>query len=175
MAKALLSDFMEAANILRIDGLSDKDKVEKNKENPVLLESLKENSEEVFESDSEESFLANEGGLSCTICGFVTTAKSKGNQTAVMSRHNRRAHGEYADIHLSDNSDRDPKEEKIITLDEDVYEPDQEEPSLISNAEESCHICGFKSVAKSKGNRSMVLKRHMATAHESKSKEIIAE
>ena len=42
VAKTLLSSFMEAANILIIDGLSDKDKVEKIKRNPVQLESMEE-------------------------------------------------------------------------------------------------------------------------------------
>ena len=92
-----------------------------------------------------------------------------------MSRHNRKVHGnyEYADIHLSDNLEQDPKEENMITLDEDLHEPEQEEPAVDSNFEESCQICGFKSVAKSSGNRRMVLKRHMVAAHASKSEEII--
>ena len=232
--KTLLSNFMEAANVLMIDGLSDKDKVEKVKENPVLKEN-KANVEtdildesEPSETTSEEDYflkidpmfcdscdfkttakskhnqtsvikrhkkvahededgitevavdngeeileeklilMPDEGGLSCTICGFVTTAKSKGNQTSVMGRHNRKVHGnyEYADIHLSGNLEQDLKEGNIITLEEDLHQ--EEEPSPASNPEEPCQICGFKSVAKSKGNRSMVLKRHMVTAHESK-------
>ena len=73
VTKNLLKDFMEAANILKIDGLSDNEEVEKAKQNPVLLESLKEKREEIFESNSDESIQSS--GLSCTICGFVTTAR----------------------------------------------------------------------------------------------------
>ena len=314
MAKTLLSSFMEAANILMIDGLSDKDKVEKIR-NPVLLESVEENKEsfahgeqvgildemeseetkfeesnplnidgmscdscnfktiakskhnqmsalnrhkrnahgehnaglaeiivekreessirenlpneaglscticgfvstaksknnqtsvmkthkktvhgedgdrptteivvpeeqDIVEIISEESNVSNEDNLSCTICGFVTTAKSKNNQLSVMGRHNRKVHGngEYADIHLSQNSEPDTKEEEMITLDEDSKEtpPDITEESSSDDTEESsCDICGFKSVAKTKWNRSTVLKRHISTVHESKSGETI--
>ena len=231
VAKTLLSSFMEVANILMIDGLSDKDRIEKVKRDPLLEEENKENPaqkdqldvsgeielletkleegmscdscnfrttakaknnqtsvmnrhkrtahgedkdgltdivvdkrEDIFESSKEE---LNEGGLSCGICGFVSTAKSKSNQQSVMGRHNRKVHGigEYGDSHLSDNSE--PKEEQIITLDEDLKEPPHDEESS-DETEESCRICGFKSVARTKWNRSTVLKRHMRNVHESK-------
>ena len=63
-----------------------------------------------------------------------------------MGRHNRKVHGngEYADIHLSNNPE--PKEEQIITLDEDFKEPpqDEEASSFADETEESCQIqvCG---------------------------------
>ena len=130
--------------------------------------------EDIFESNREE-ILQNEAvGLSCTICGFVSSAKSKNNQQSVMGRHNRKVHGsgEYADIHMSENSEA--KEEQMITLDEDLTEPYDEQPACSSDeTEESCQICGFKSVAKSKHNRTTVLKRHMTTVHESKFGEVI--
>ena len=69
---------------------------------------------DIFEKEESD-----EAGLSCGICGFVSTAKSKNNQHSVMGRHNRKVHGngEYADIHLSNNPE--PKEEQIITFGED--------------------------------------------------------
>ena len=101
VAKTLLSSFMEAANILMIDGLSDKDKIEN------MLEEKKEDDTEPPGEQSEMLEDANpletkleEDYLSCSICGFATFAKSKSNQIAVMNQHNRKVHGngEQADI-----------------------------------------------------------------------------
>ena len=85
VAKTLLSTFMEAANTLMIDGLSDKDRVDKVRENPVLLEPLKEDladkSDKLDESKPLETKLEedlfNSDGMSCDSCDFKTTAKSK--------------------------------------------------------------------------------------------------
>ena len=147
------------------------------KKEDFLAEIIVDKREDLFGSNTEELNALNAASLSCSICGFVTTAKSKNNQQSVMGRHNRKVHGhgEYADVHLAENSDLEPKEEQVITLDEDLKEPHDEELSSFSDETvESCQICGFKSVAKSKCNRSTVLKRHMATVHESKSGEMTA-
>ena len=231
VAKTLLSSFMEAANILMIDGLNDKDKVE-NKlgekkeagtqppyEQSEIMEHILETKLEgdyLFNIDGmscdlcdfktaakskynqtsvmkrhkkaahgedkdgeivaegrpellESSIGRDDANLSCSICGFTTSAKSKGNQVSVMSRHNRKVHGngEQTIIHLSENS-----EGQTITLGEDLAELNHEEATASSN-EDCCQTCGFHSSAKSKGNRSMALKRHLMMAHQPKSGEII--
>ena len=240
VAKTLLSSFMEAANILMIDGLNDKDKVE-NKlgekreagtqppyeqseimEHINLLETklegdylfnidgmscdlcdfktaakskynqtsvMKRHKKAAHDGDKDGEIVAeerpeilessigrepNDANLSCSICGFTTSAKSKGNQVSVMSRHNRKVHGngEQTIIHLSENSEEYPSEDQTITLGEDLAELNHEEATASSN-EDGCQTCGFHSSAKSKGNRSMALKRHLMMAHQPKSGEII--
>ena len=257
MAKHMLAGFMEAANILMIDGLSDKDKVDKRDKgernhspNPVpstkdninevchglndnedemknakpeylendmssdvesascdlcdfkttaksknnqtsvlkrhkrkvheengekATETADDNLEDISESviqDKSEDISANDegenpqngGGLSCSICSFVTTAKSKNNQQSVMGRHNRKVHGseDYTDLLLSDKAELKMKKEPVeISLEEELTE----EQTPVNSFEECCNTCGFKSVAKTKGNRSTVLKRHIATVH----------
>ena len=184
VAKNLLPSFMEAANILMIDGLSDKDRVEKVKRNPAMLENEQEDIKEVQNDPTDddkdellrttsedleyESNVPDESTLSCVLCGFVTTAKSKNNRQSVLGRHNRKVHGEFTEDHLQKT-----KEEQTFTLDEDAKEPEHEVTDVnegsFSESSESCKICGFKSVAKTKGNRRVVLKRHIDTVHGTKS------
>ena len=99
VAKALLSSFMEVANILMIDGLSDKDRVEKVKrENLAQKEQLDldlaQNEQPDIPDEIESCDTKFEEGMACDSCEFKSTAKTKHNQNSVLNRHKRKAHGE---------------------------------------------------------------------------------
>ena len=121
----MLSGFMEAANILMIDGLSDKDKVDKRDKvernhspNPVpstkdnindACHGLNDNENELTNIKSEYSkndMSFDVESASCDLCDFKSTAKSKNNQTSVLNRHKRKVHeekGENATETAEDN------------------------------------------------------------------------
>ena len=169
----MLSGFMEAANILMIDGLSDKDKVEKrdkdkverNDKNmvemnhsPNPLPSTQDNINEAcrgLNDDENEmknvksEYLDNVESASCDLCDFKTTAKSKNNQTSVLKRHKRKVHegnGENP-TETAENSLEEISESAVETEDNSA---DERDGSYLHNGGGGlfCTICGFVTTAK---------------------------
>ena len=186
MAKHMLSGFMEAANILMIDGLSDKDKVDKrdnvernHSPNPVpstkdnindACHGLNDNENELTNIKSEYSkndMSFDVESASCDLCDFKSTAKSKNNQTSVLNRHKRKVHEDKGEktTETSEDNLEDISKSAIQNKIEDISANDDGENPQNGGGGLSCSICSFVTTAKSKNNQQSVLGRHKRKVH----------
>ena len=178
----MLSGFMEAANILMIDGLSDKDKVDKRdnverNHSPNPVPSTKDNINDachglneltnIKSEYSENDMSSDVESASCDLCDFKSTAKSKNNQTSVLNRHKRKVHeekGENATETAEDNL-KDISESAIQNKIEHISANGDRENPQNGGGGLSCSICSFVTTAKSKNNQQSVLGRHKRKVH----------